>query len=419
MREHDDAWLTVHRRSSRTVPRWLPDGSALLWWSERDGDGRVRAGVGQGRRALDVWLTPTRDPGRSSILDVDTARRVATLEMTRDGLHYEVARRAARRRRADDAREDRRRDRASDLRRVARRLPDLRGLPVGRAPRHGALGRREDRARGAVGRRDAAGARTSRWRTSGPTACTSRWCARTATCRARATRSSTRRTRARTCRPSRSTTAGCCSRSGWPTRRAPSSSRVDAKGTPGRGPGVGAGARGQARRRAARGSRAGHQGARRRAPGDRRLARGRLRVVVRRVLLGARGAAPARRVHGCRGDRARDRLAQLRHRVHRAVHGPARRAEGRLRRLVGRGGGRDAAVARARSPLLLIAHGTADDNVYFFNSLQLVDALAKAGRSFRFLPFLGQTHQFASPEAQAAVWSAAAEALQKGLGPAK
>jgi dipeptidyl-peptidase-4 len=70
-------------------------------------------------------------------------------------------------------------------------------------------------------------------------------------------------------------------------------------------------------------------------------------------------------------------------------------------------------------PTLLIAHGTADDNVYFFNSLQLVDALAKAGRSFRFLPFIGQTHQFASPEAQAAVWSSAAEALQKGLGPAK
>ena len=69
-------------------------------------------------------------------------------------------------------------------------------------------------------------------------------------------------------------------------------------------------------------------------------------------------------------------------------------------------------------PTLLIAHGTADDNVYFFNSLQLVDALAKAGRSFRFLPFMGQTHQFASAEAQAAVWSAAAQALQKGLGTA-
>jgi dipeptidyl-peptidase-4 len=69
-------------------------------------------------------------------------------------------------------------------------------------------------------------------------------------------------------------------------------------------------------------------------------------------------------------------------------------------------------------PTLLIAHGTADDNVYFFNSLQLVDALAKAGRSFRFLPFMGQTHQFASAEAHAAVWSAATQALQKGLGTA-
>ena len=61
-----------------------------------------------------------------------------------------------------------------------------------------------------------------------------------------------------------------------------------------------------------------------------------------------------------------------------------------------------AAAPRApgSEPALLVAHGTADDNVYFFNSLELVDALARAGRSFRFLPFLGQTHQFASPEAR-------------------
>lgn len=75
--------------------------------------------------------------------------------------------------------------------------------------------------------------------------------------------------------------------------------------------------------------------------------------------------------------------------------------------------------AAGPQPTLLVAHGTADDNVYFFNSLQLVDALAKAGRPFRFLPFLGQTHQFASAEAQAAVWTAAAQALQAGLGTAQ
>jgi hypothetical protein len=53
--------------------------------------------------------------------------------------------------------------------------------------------------------------------------------------------------------------------------------------------------------------------------------------------------------------------------------------------------------------------------VYFLNSLQLVDALAKAGRSFRFTPYLGQTHQFASADALNAVFAAAAETLRAGL----
>lgn len=69
----------------------------------------------------------------------------------------------------------------------------------------------------------------------------------------------------------------------------------------------------------------------------------------------------------------------------------------------------------AREPALLVAHGTADDNVYFLHSLKLADALAKAGRRFRFAPFLGQTHQFASPDALEAVWFQAAKTLQSGL----
>jgi dipeptidyl-peptidase-4 len=66
-------------------------------------------------------------------------------------------------------------------------------------------------------------------------------------------------------------------------------------------------------------------------------------------------------------------------------------------------------------PALLVAHGTADDNVYFLHSLKLVDALAKAGRAFRFVPFAGQTHQFASADAMEAVWLQAAKTLQAGL----
>jgi dipeptidyl-peptidase-4 len=64
---------------------------------------------------------------------------------------------------------------------------------------------------------------------------------------------------------------------------------------------------------------------------------------------------------------------------------------------------------------LLVAHGTADDNVYFLNSLKLADALARSGRSFRFIPFLGQTHQFATPDAMEAVWLEVAKTLRDGL----
>ncbi|HEY2516187.1 MAG TPA: DPP IV N-terminal domain-containing protein [Polyangiaceae bacterium] len=71
--------------------------------------------------------------------------------------------------------------------------------------------------------------------------------------------------------------------------------------------------------------------------------------------------------------------------------------------------------AEGRLAALTIAHGTADDNVYFLNSLKLTDALAKAGREFHFLPFVGQTHQFASEDAFEGVWLQAATHLRAGL----
>ena len=54
-------------------------------------------------------------------------------------------------------------------------------------------------------------------------------------------------------------------------------------------------------------------------------------------------------------------------------------------------------------PLLLI-HGTADDNVYFFQSLKLAEALLRAGRSFDFLPLPRVTHQIADPALREQVW---------------
>jgi dipeptidyl-peptidase-4 len=65
-------------------------------------------------------------------------------------------------------------------------------------------------------------------------------------------------------------------------------------------------------------------------------------------------------------------------------------------------------------PLLLI-HGTADDNVYFFHSLKLADALVRAGRPFDFLPLARVTHQLADPAIREAVWNRVATFLFQHL----
>lgn len=53
-------------------------------------------------------------------------------------------------------------------------------------------------------------------------------------------------------------------------------------------------------------------------------------------------------------------------------------------------------VEKARSPLLLI-HGTADDNVYFFHTLKLSDAMFRAGKAHRVLPLSNFTHMVPEP----------------------
>ncbi len=65
-------------------------------------------------------------------------------------------------------------------------------------------------------------------------------------------------------------------------------------------------------------------------------------------------------------------------------------------------------------PLLLL-HGTADDNVYFTHSLQLAEALARAGRPFTFIPLLGQTHLVADPQRSLLEWSRTVEFLRDKL----
>lgn len=54
-------------------------------------------------------------------------------------------------------------------------------------------------------------------------------------------------------------------------------------------------------------------------------------------------------------------------------------------------------------PLLLL-HGTADDNVYFFHSLKLSNALFRAGRPHQLLPLSGLTHMVPDPLVTERLW---------------
>ena len=60
-------------------------------------------------------------------------------------------------------------------------------------------------------------------------------------------------------------------------------------------------------------------------------------------------------------------------------------------------------AAQLSRPLLLV-HGTADDNVYFFHSLKLAEALVRAGRPFDFLPLPRVTHQVGDPLLRERLW---------------
>jgi len=54
-------------------------------------------------------------------------------------------------------------------------------------------------------------------------------------------------------------------------------------------------------------------------------------------------------------------------------------------------------LAKDLSRPLLLVHGTADDNVYFSHALRLSDALFKAGKPHEFLPLAGFTHMVPDP----------------------
>jgi len=49
---------------------------------------------------------------------------------------------------------------------------------------------------------------------------------------------------------------------------------------------------------------------------------------------------------------------------------------------------------------LLLVHGTSDDNVHFQNSVQMIDALIKAGKQFRLMIYPNKTHSIAGKDAR-------------------
>ena len=53
---------------------------------------------------------------------------------------------------------------------------------------------------------------------------------------------------------------------------------------------------------------------------------------------------------------------------------------------------------------MLVVQGTADDNVYFLNSLKLTSALATGNRPYSFVPIPGVTHQLFTPETSGPIW---------------
>ncbi len=72
-------------------------------------------------------------------------------------------------------------------------------------------------------------------------------------------------------------------------------------------------------------------------------------------------------------------------------------------------------AAKLARPLLVI-HGTADDNVYFFHSLKLAEAFDRAGVAFDYLPLPGMTHAVNDAAFQRQVYTRMAEFFRRTLG---
>ncbi|MHB1844411.1 MAG: S9 family peptidase [Deltaproteobacteria bacterium] len=72
--------------------------------------------------------------------------------------------------------------------------------------------------------------------------------------------------------------------------------------------------------------------------------------------------------------------------------------------------------AETLSRPLLLAHGTADDNVHFVGTLKLIEALERAGVAPELYLVPGQTHLFADQATQRLLWARSVAFLEEALG---
>jgi dipeptidyl-peptidase-4 len=64
---------------------------------------------------------------------------------------------------------------------------------------------------------------------------------------------------------------------------------------------------------------------------------------------------------------------------------------------------------------LFLAHGTSDDNVHFQNSIQMIEALVKAGKQFRFMAYPNKTHSIHGGEDRDHLFHAIADHFEHEL----
>ena len=78
----------------------------------------------------------------------------------------------------------------------------------------------------------------------------------------------------------------------------------------------------------------------------------------------------------------------------------------------------DSSIPKAAGNLhgaLLLVHGTSDDNVHLQNSVQMVDALIKAGKQFRLMFYPNKTHSISGPEARTQLFHMMQEHFEREL----